>query len=112
MGLGWAKRPTQSGSTRGRRALHKQERRPRRGASVQPAGRLAVRAAADRLEALRAVDGLVAARLEGDAGLLAARRAGRREHLAARAIVAAATTIAAAAAVARAAGRVGVAAAL
>src|SRR5262249_52532660 len=40
-------------------------------------------------EALRAVDGLVAARLEGDLGLLAALRAGRREHLPTRAVVAA-----------------------
>src|SRR5438045_773602 len=59
--------------------------RPRRGAR---AARLP--AAADAREAVRAVDGLVAARLEGDLGLLAAARAGGREHLPARAVVAAA----------------------
>src|SRR3954447_13184352 len=39
-------------------------------------------AAADGPEAVRAVDGLAVRRAEGDLGLLAARRAGRGEHLA------------------------------
>src|SRR5581483_9344873 len=42
-------------------------------------------------EAVRAVDRLVAARLERDAGLVAAARAGGREHLALAAAIAAAT---------------------
>src|SRR3954447_7176217 len=53
-------------------------------------------AAAALLEAIRTVDGLVAARLERHLGLLAARRTGRAEHLArsARAAVAAARAVA------------------
>src|SRR5262245_3227488 len=75
---------------------------------------LAAPASAHALEAVGAVDRLVAARLERHLGLAAAARAGRREHLAARPVVAAAVAARAAvvaAAEAVAAGRVAVAAA-
>jgi hypothetical protein len=67
-----------------------------------PRRSLAVRPAPYRLEALRAVHRLVTARLEGDLGLLATRRARRREHLAARPVEAAATAAAVATAAAEA----------
>src|SRR4051812_24375034 len=54
-------------------------------------------------EAVGAVDGLVAARLEGDLGLLAAAAADGVEHLARGALVAATATVAAAAVAAAAA---------
>src|SRR4051812_2421551 len=83
---------------------------PGRGSTLvrRPVGRSARRgtwsAAALAAEAVAAVDRLAACRAEGDRGLLAAGRAGRGEHLAGTAIVAATTAAVAAGATRVAAG--------